>query len=79
MCNVDYNEPKMVLVHLFKPSGKWSDTVELSWDNSKVSNYILDAFNELMVQQYPESHLGLTAVCIDPHHEHAHPLSIQHN
>lgn len=75
-----------VRVDFFRASGKWyvTDAVEwLTYEGSpaKGGKLIHDAFAEALVTHLRgEPNVGrtrledMTAVCLDPYHEHAHPL-----
>lgn len=76
------NSPEMVRVDIWKPSGKWYETVALKWDRYKTHlvgrpvELIHDTFRRCMKEQYPGSWLGMRATCLEPYHEHSHPVSI---
>lgn len=70
------DSPSMVRVDFFKPSGKWYTTEAMEWLYLSTMD-IHDVFAHSL-----EAHLGgrlrgMTAVCLEPSHEHAHPLMIQ--
>ena len=68
-------DPEMVRVDIFKPSGKWYTTIALKWIGYK-DVLIHEAFESSMKIQHPNNWDGMTAVCLDPYHEHSHPLMI---
>lgn len=73
-------KPHSVRVDFFKPSGKWytTEAVLFPWWSAE------DGSIHEVVEAALEKHLreeagwlrleGMIAVCIDPHHEHAHPI-----
>lgn len=79
------DNPNMVRVDLFKGSGKWYCTVSLNWDRYRSVNAqdgsedvedIRSTFYRCMASQFQNRFSGLTAVCLEPYHEHEHPLMI---
>ena len=67
-------DPKMVRVDFFKPSGKWYTTVALKFDSFYSHEELLqDTFKRCLKEQYPMM-LSCTAICLSPYHEHSHPL-----
>ena len=67
---------EQVRVDVFRPSGKWSATVALRFDTYK-DELIHDVLERCMREQYPEYASGYILVCLDPYHEHSHPLMIK--
>ena len=71
-------EDKMVRVDIFKPSGKWYDTVEMEWDTYESENELIhEIFHRCMGEQSAGDYIGMTAVCLDPYHKHSVPLMIR--
>ncbi len=81
------DDPSSVRVDLFKPSGKWYTTIVLKWDRyfpiqtkeggGTDIELIHDTFRRLMEPHTKTfNREGWIAVCIEPYHEHAHPLLI---
>lgn len=73
------DNPASVRVDFFRPSGKWYTTEAVRWltYNTKVK-LIHEAFKEALVEHLKEADGtlrlgGMTAVCLDPWHENAHP------
>lgn len=69
------SDPAMVRVDFFKPSGKWAYTEQvrfLYYDGD-----IKDVFRRSINAAVGDRFIGLTAVCLEPHHEHAHPLMME--
>lgn len=70
------DDDSMVRVDFFKPTGKWYTTEAVKWLYfSKVS--IHESFAESL-----RVHLGtrlsdMDAICLDPYHEHSHPVMIK--
>src|SRR5271154_7080553 len=82
----------MVRVDFFKPSGKWYTTEAVRWsryhgrEGGQESGRIIliqDAFREALHAHLFDAKTGrtrlagMTAVCLEPHHEHAHPLMVK--
>lgn len=70
--------PAMVRVDFFKESGKWYATEQMEWRHYDGKILIHDAFLHCLHSQFNGHYSGMTAVCLVPYHEHAHPLMI-HN
>jgi len=68
----------MVRVDFFKESGKWYATEQMEWRNYNAQFQIHDAFLWGLISQFNGRYSGMTAICLDPYHEHAHPVLI-HN
>ena len=84
------NEPSMVRVDFWKPSGKWYCTEEIKWDRYnakasiemtvlgiKYSELIHETFKRCLCEQLEGRLEGMTATCLEPYHEHAHPLMVK--
>ena len=56
------DKSESVRVDFFKESGKWGYTEAVIWTGS----YRYDKGNV--------RHRGMTAVCLEPYHEHSHPI-----
>lgn len=66
----------MVRVDIFKPTGKWLETIEVYWahyDNMSIH----DAFARSLRMCINGKYSGCTAVCLKPHHEHSHPVMLK--
>lgn len=69
----------MVRVDFFRDTGKWYATNEMVWDryHSTVNGgfeYLQETFCRCLRQHFGEYYKGMTAVCLEPHHEHSHPV-----
>ena len=62
-----------VRVDLFKPSGKWSETIAISGANYR--GCIHDSVKDAVKKVVGNSYAGYTAVCLEPCHEYSHPVS----
>lgn len=75
------DDPQRVRVDIFKPGGKWYTTIEVKWLRYRSGNdeSIHDIFRESLRKECNSSNAyqGMTAVCLNPYHEHAHPLMIK--
>ena len=72
---------QMVRVDFFKPGGKWYTTEAIKWDRYKTTDekgyeHINDTFKRCLHEQLEGRLRGMTAVCLEPYHEHAYPLMI---
>lgn len=66
----------LVRVDFFKPSGKWVTTREMQF--LAYSGDIHDWFRRSINSMKGSSgYQGLTAVCLEPYHEHAHPIMLK--
>ena len=64
----------MVRIDFFKESGKWYTTIAIKFDNYHTEDeHIRDTFDRCIKEQV-KGLKGMTAVCLDPYHEHSHPL-----
>lgn len=75
-----------VRVDFFKPTGKWYTTEAVTWiDDDYADVDIHTAFNRALNnllwnpsgQGNRLRYSGMIAVCLEPYHEHAHPLSVR--
>lgn len=69
----------MVRVDIFKESGKWYDTVAITFDTysyKEKGETIHETFRRCMKDQI-NRYEGMTAICLEPYHESAHPLMIK--
>jgi len=70
------SDDSMVRVDFFRPSGKWYSTEAIKWKMySRVP--IHQAFKESLSEHCKGRMVGMTAVCLNPYHEHAHPLMVK--
>lgn len=71
------DDPSMVRVDVFKPSGKWYTTIALKWpvyhadQDHNVRRILIDA---VIAQHGKETFRGWTVVCLEPYHEYSHPV-----
>jgi hypothetical protein len=70
----------MVRVDFFKPSGKWCYTEAVKWTGD-YNGLIHKAFEQSLRDHLGPIHptgntrlAGLRAVCLEPYHEHSHPI-----
>jgi hypothetical protein len=75
------NDDSMVRVDFFKPSGKWYETVAVKfvcyWSSDKPGGMLVeDAFVKSLELCMGDRLKGMTAVCLEPYHEHTHPLMV---
>lgn len=66
----------MVRVDFFKESGKWYATEQMEFIHCDKRFLIHDAFLASLNASFNGRYSGMTAVCLDPYHENAHPLMI---
>ena len=70
------NNPATVRVDFFKESGKWYATEQMEWLHYEGNNLIHDCFLWDLHSNFNGHYSGMTAVCLQPYHEHAHPIMI---
>lgn len=75
MGNYSENESS-VRVDFFKPSGKWYGTKAVQWTGGYKDCCIHEAF-EKSLKDADFFFDWLDAVCLEPYHEHSHPLMIK--
>ena len=70
-------DDSMVRVDFFKPSGKWKYTIGLKWTGSYSKDVSIHlAFKASLRNQVGDRYEGLVAFCLEPYHEHSHPISV---
>jgi len=73
-------DDSMVRVDFFKTSGKWYTTEAVKWTGGYKDVCIFDAFRQSLRDHFkdnPDRLEGMTAVCLEPYHEHSHPLTLK--
>jgi len=76
------NDSSMVRIDFFRTSGKWHCTESIKWDRyhskDKEGNIELihETFKRCLREQLGGRLSEMIAVCLDPHHEHSHPLMV---
>lgn len=68
-------DPSMVRVDFFKPNGKWYATETVKWLTYEGVD-LHSAFAESLAKALNGRMSGMTAVCLEPYHVHAHPVMI---
>lgn len=69
------DDPCMCRVDFFKPSGKWYDSVAVSFEGLYDTPLIHDAFREAL-ERAKLMRRGFRAVCLEPYHQHSHPIML---
>lgn len=69
------DDDNMVRVDFFKDSGKWYTTEAVKWLEYK--GLIHDAFRKSLDAHLGGRLKGMTAVCLEPYHEHSHPITLK--
>ena len=80
----NYSEnPQSVRVDFFRPTGKWYTTKVIIFDrwygtneSDEIEETIHDTFKRCLREQLGGRLNGMIAVCLEPYHEHAHPLMV---
>jgi len=77
-----YTDNQTVTVYFFKSSGKWYSTEAVKWTGKYYGNeqLIYDAFKQSLrdhFKDYPKRLGDMDAVCVEPYHEHEHPICIR--
>ena len=69
------NSDSSVRVDLFKPRGKWYETIAMEWTGGYKGVMIHEAFeNSLIAAIGKEKADQFDAICLEPYHEHSHPI-----
>lgn len=76
------DNPAMVRVDFWKPSGKWYCTEAIKWDRyittiDNSTETIHETFKRCLREQLGDRLSDMTATCLEPYHEHSHPLMIK--
>ena len=72
-------DPSMIRVDFFKPTGKWYCAEAVKWIGAWYENVesIHDGFKYSLREHLGNRLSGMDAVCLHPYHEHAHPICIR--
>jgi hypothetical protein len=70
------DDPAMVRVDFFKESGKWYTTEAIKWLHYRDMS-IHEAFYLSLEASLEDRLSEMTAVCLAPYHEHAHPIMLK--
>ena len=76
-------DPRMVRVDFFKPSGKWYTTKDVKWTGSWEKSLVEEEFAvsllaHLKTEASEELRLrDMVAVCLEPYHTHEYPVSVK--
>ncbi len=73
------DNPTYVRVDFFRNKGKWYATESVQW-LSYDKSLIHDAFKEALRNHFkdtPDRLSGMTAVCLEPYHQHSHPIMVK--
>lgn len=66
-----------VRVDRFKPRGKWYDSFSIDMEKYYKAPSIHDAIKEAILEQtHVRSLEEWTFVCLEPYHQHSHPIMI---
>ena len=71
MSNYSNNESS-VRVDIFKPSGKWYQSIAVS--GADYTGCVHNSVRKATKEHLGTGFKGMTAVCIHPYHEHSHPV-----
>lgn len=66
-----------VVVNFFKDCGKWYTSEKVKWTGLQKDCLLIDAFNQSLRDHFrdtPNRLSGMIAVCMEPLHEHSHPV-----
>lgn len=74
------DDASSIRVDFFKPSGKWYTTEAVKWTGGYKDCCIHQAFRESLISHFggtlSQRLSGMTAVCLEPYHEHTHPITM---
>lgn len=73
------DDDSMVRVDFFRPSGKWYCTEAVKWTGGYHGVPIHIAFQKSLSDHLQGLNRlnGMIVVCLEPYHEHAHPLMLK--
>ncbi|MCP4607727.1 MAG: hypothetical protein GY845_03280 [Planctomycetes bacterium] len=69
-----HNNPASCRVDFWKQSGKWYATEQITFIAYK--GIIDDVFRESLKKAVGNYYVGMRVTCLEPYHEHSHPISI---
>lgn len=70
--------PNSCRVDFFRESGKWYATESIIFNNEYYKTVsVNEAFAAALRTWVGGRYSGMTAVCLEPYHEHSHPVSIK--
>lgn len=77
-----HTDDSMVRVDFFKPSGKWYETRAVRWTGGYKDCAIHNAFAKSLRDHFaerdqPTGFADMDAICLEPHHEHSHPIMLK--
>lgn len=68
------NNPRNVRVDLFKPRGKWYETVEVTWIGDSKGLISEEFETSLFAAVGKDKANAFDAICLEPYHIHSHPI-----
>jgi hypothetical protein len=69
--------PNSCRVDFFKQGGKWYTTEAVIFQSEDYSGTLIhDAFKNALREEVPNQYLGMRAICLEPYHQHCHPISL---
>lgn len=79
------DDPAMVRVDFFKPSGKWYTTEAVKWTGAyrmedEGGELLHDAFKHSLIDHFentPRRLSEMDAICLEPYHQLSHPIMIK--
>ena len=75
------DQEDMVRVDFFRESGKWYCTEAVKWTGSYNGEVLIHAaFRKSLQDHFKDSTnrlSGMDAICLEPYHEHSHPIVIR--
>lgn len=73
------DDPRMVRVDFFKPSGKWYTTEAVLWTGRYLGGLIHEQFAKSLNDHFGEEQRlrEMDAICLEPYHINAHPIQIK--
>lgn len=70
------DKPYMVRVDIFKPSGKWYETISVSMKDKYHTADLHEALRSAILVRRTIADNWLY-VCLDPYHKHSHPIILR--
>ena len=66
-------------VDIFKPNGKWYTTTTINMSHNYNSPDLKQSIKDLLLLQKWDTDNGWIFVCLEPYHQHAHPIMLKEN
>lgn len=71
------DDPEMVRVDFWRESGKWYATEAVKWAGPYTGGLLKTIFEDVLLHHLNGRMKGMWATCLEPYHEHSHPVSFR--